>query len=86
MYKLRFSGTIYPRIVKTSIESHPTVQWKASDLGFNLNCHVQIQDNDVVVSCEVDNFEKDKHLTPIIMRAYDTARATGLYPVWMTAS
>lgn len=76
MHKLRFTGTIYPRAIKTSIENHPTINWKSGDPAFSLNCDVKIQDNNVTIDCEVDNFEKEKHLTPIVMRAYDTARAT----------
>src|SRR5437879_10337143 len=76
MHKLRFTGTIHPAAIKTSVDDHPTINWKSTDLGFNLNCHVAIRDNKVSIECEVDNFERDKHLTPIVMRAYDTARAT----------
>ena len=46
------------------------------EAGLILNCDVKNQDNNVTIDCEVDNFEKKKHLTPIVMPAYDTARAT----------
>jgi hypothetical protein len=86
MYKLRLTGTIYPTAIKTSIDNHPTINWKSADLGFSLACNVTIQENKVTIDCDVDNFEKEKHLTPIVMRAYDTARATieemGSYSFW----
>jgi hypothetical protein len=56
MYKLRFTGTIYPAAIKTSVDNCPTINWKSADLGFSLNCHVEIQDNEVTIDCEVDKF------------------------------
>jgi hypothetical protein len=76
MPKLRFTGTIYPTAIKTSITNHPKINWKSADLGFSLDIGVEINENKVAIDCEIDNFDRQRHLTPIVMRAYDTARAT----------
>lgn len=31
MYKLRFTGTIYPAAIKTSIDNHPTINWQSEN-------------------------------------------------------
>lgn len=74
--RLRFTGKIYPTAIKTSVSNQPTINWTSVDLGLSLNCQVEIHDNEVTIDCEVDNFKQDVHLTPIVMRAYDIARAT----------
>ena len=55
MYKLRFTGTIYPTAIKTSMDNHPTINWKSADLGFSLACNVTIHENKVTIDCDVDN-------------------------------
>jgi len=74
MPKLRFTGTVYPKQIKTSITNHPRINWKSTDLGFSLDIGVEINENKVTIDCDIDKFDSEKHLTPIVMRAYDTAR------------
>jgi len=76
MPKLRFTGTIYPTAIKTSIDNHPKINCKSAHLGFSLDIDVRIVYNKVTIDCEIDSFDRERHLTPVVMRAYDTARAT----------
>ncbi len=75
MPKLKFTGSVYPKAIKVSVDDHPLLTWRSEELGFVMTCSVQIQNNEVAIDCDIDRFEPSL-LTPVVMRAYDTARAT----------
>ncbi len=79
MQKIQFSGRIFP--IANSFTLHNTYSVHFTDaemIALGVDCwgRLNIRDNLVTIDCELNVFEKSKHLMPVTMRAYDIARAT----------
>lgn len=78
MPRIRFTGRVLPAAFHISIDNLPSVAWRDEELvqlGIGEpTCHTKIQNSIVTADCEVNQFEKEKHLMPLYMRALDLVR------------
>lgn len=51
------------------------MSWRMPDLDFEVVCHTTIKDSVVVVDCDCNRFDQQKHLVPLFNRIIDIARA-----------
>ena len=68
---VRFFGRVLPLHRKVNLAGHPGVVWDAVELGLVVAFRIQIVESLVIVECEMERFEKDKHFLDLYLRAYD---------------
>ena len=75
MDRVRFAGRIFPAAAQLSVTDHPQISWHDDEHGLDITFTISIQNNRVVVDCDVDKFDP-ADVTALYMRAFDLARAT----------
>jgi hypothetical protein len=75
MPKILLLGRVLPMAASVNISELPTTNWKAPDAGLDMNFKVHIQNNNIVVDCEINKWDKNRDLMNVYMRALDTTRA-----------
>jgi hypothetical protein len=77
MVRIRFNGRIYPEAISVSMTNLPSVRWSDGGmiaLGLEPACHTKIENNVVTMDVDIQRFDT-AYFTPLVMRAYDTARS-----------
>jgi hypothetical protein len=76
MPTIYFGGRILPTAIQITINDHPTINWKDSELDLDIAFTISINTGEVRVVCELSKFDQREHLARIYMRAFDLVRAT----------
>src|SRR5258708_5381801 len=69
-------GKIYSSAFKLTFPNHPEASWGNDELGIEMTLSATIKDSIVTVACDINKFEKEKHVTEVLKIAYDFIRTT----------
>lgn len=62
--------------LKMTLRKHPVLQVTDRDGGYTMEFRLTIENGNITVDCNVENYEFDVHYTPILVRAIDLANAS----------
>lgn len=75
MPRLVFHGRIHCAAHSISLTSIPVAGWKDTALGLEISYRLEIKDNSVTVTSDVNKYVHEDHFTSVFMRASDIARS-----------
>lgn len=73
---IKFAGRILPAVIQLTIKDHPVVHWHDDQTGVEMDFTISIQAGIVTVECELTDFQRERDLVRVYMRAFDLVRAT----------
>jgi hypothetical protein len=76
MPSVRFNGRVLPTALNMTIRKHPTLKVRGVDADYDMLFDVSIEDGNIVIDCNVENYDAKKHYAPLYTRAFDVANAS----------
>jgi hypothetical protein len=77
---VQFGGHVFPKALGLTVRKPATTIVRDSDTDYDMIFDVSIQDGTVTVNCDVANYNREKHLDRLMVRAFDLATRRLIWP------